>query len=150
MTGSTDDVTTHRLVGRACGQQVARNTVNRVRSDLTLLGAMTPALEDAEHAGADSLAGDGLTDAELAEWRLGYFEGAEAVVLAFLSEVQAASDFNLAQADALTALSRMEAAAKRIGVPVEPSAPLPGLGGPKLGVMLRPGDLGALPFPPRS
>lgn len=148
MSGSTEDLTTLRLVGRACGQQVARNTVNRVRSDLTLLGALTPALEDAEHAGADSLAGDGLTDAELAEWRLGYFEGAEVVVLTFLVEVQASSDFTFAQADALSALSCMEEAAKRIGVRLKPPALLPGLGGLKPGRLLRLGNFGALPRPP--
>lgn len=150
MTGSTDAITTARLEGRTCGQHVAGNAVDRARTDLALLSTLAPALEHGENAGADSLAGEGWPAADVAEWRLGYFEGAEPVVLAFLSEVQAATDFKQAQSDALAALSRMEAAGKRIGGRSKPSALLPGLGGPKLGPLLSPGDFGVLPIRPKS
>lgn len=149
MTASTNNLTASRLEGRVCGQHVAGNAVSRARTDLTLLSTLAPALENGENAGAESLAAEGWSDADVAEWRLGYFEGAEAVVLKFLGEVQAAADFNNARADALSALSRMESAAKRIGLSAKPSTPLPGLGGPKLGPLLRPGDLGTLPMPIR-
>jgi len=123
--------------------------VNRTRFDLSLLRVLAPSLEQAENAGANSLAGEGWTDADLAEWRRGFFRGAQPVVRAFLNEVQAASDFKQAQADALSALSRMEAAAKRIGVQTKPATYLPGLGGPSFMPLLRPGDFGVLPMPPR-
>ncbi|WP_232628882.1 hypothetical protein [Methylobacterium sp. Leaf118] len=147
--GATGAASTARLDGLASGQQIARNAVERARTNLALLRALAPSLERAEHAGAHSLSDNGWTAAEIEEWSLGFFEGAEPVVQAFLAEVQAATEFRQAQADAISALTRMEAAAKRIGAHAKPSTPLPGLGSPKLGPLLRPGDFGALPMPPR-